>query len=116
MTDSVRNRAMIQRDEIIYTLDDIPAPVRQRPRSSWQRISDIPAFRKSLLLALLAGIWEAYARYLGNELVLPTFSGTMLALFSAIASGELPRAATRPEARAIPASSSTASAVASPRM
>ncbi|MCP5144190.1 MAG: ABC transporter permease [Gammaproteobacteria bacterium] len=92
MTDSDQNPATIQRKEIIYTLDDIPAPVRQRPRSSWQRISDIPAFRKSLLLALLAGIWEAYARYLGNELVLPTFSGTVLALFSAIASGELPRA------------------------
>src|SRR5688572_14120219 len=50
------------------------------------------AARKGLLLVALALIWEGYARALDNELLFPTFSATMAALFSSIASGELPRA------------------------
>ena len=50
------------------------------------------AARKGLLLVALALIWEVYARALGNELLFPTFSATMAALFSSTASGELPRA------------------------
>lgn len=48
--------------------------------------------RKTILLAVLAGIWEAYARWLNNPLLFPTFTDTIKALFSAIASGEIPRA------------------------
>jgi NitT/TauT family transport system permease protein len=44
------------------------------------------------LLILLASIWEAYARWLGNPLLLPTFSSTVVALAAAVRSGELPRA------------------------
>ena len=49
-------------------------------------------FRKLLLLAILAVIWEAYARWLENPLLLPTFSQTVHALATAIGSGQLPRA------------------------
>ncbi len=49
--------------------------------------------RKGLLLVVLAAIWEVYARALGNDLLFPTFSATVAALASSIASGELPRAA-----------------------
>jgi NitT/TauT family transport system permease protein len=45
------------------------------------------------VLVLLALAWEAYARSLDNPLLFPTFSGTVMALVSSIASGELPRAA-----------------------
>src|SRR5918993_2440544 len=48
--------------------------------------------RKIVLLAVLAGIWEVYARILDNPLLFPTFSETVEALFSSTASGELPRA------------------------
>ena len=48
--------------------------------------------RKALLLGVLAVIWEVYARVLDNELLFPTFSATIVALASSIASGELPRA------------------------
>jgi NitT/TauT family transport system permease protein len=49
--------------------------------------------RKSILLIVLAAAWEVYARSLGNELLFPTFSATVMALVSSVTSGELPRAA-----------------------
>jgi NitT/TauT family transport system permease protein len=49
--------------------------------------------RKGLLLVVLAAIWEAYARSLNNPLLFPTFSATLTALWAAVVSGELPRAA-----------------------
>ncbi|MGP0072375.1 MAG: ABC transporter permease [Bryobacteraceae bacterium] len=52
------------------------------------------ALRKALVLVFLAALWEAYARWLNNPLLFPTFVDTLRAFFSAIASGELPRAAT----------------------
>jgi len=53
---------------------------------------DSGAIRKVVLLAILAAAWEAYARWLANPLVFPTFSSTVAALVSSIASGQLPRA------------------------
>jgi len=48
--------------------------------------------RKVAVLAVLAIAWEAYARWLGNPLLFPTFSGTVAALLSSVASGQLLRA------------------------
>jgi NitT/TauT family transport system permease protein len=48
--------------------------------------------RKVILLVVLAAIWEAYARWLDNSLLLPTFTETVRALGASIASGQLPRA------------------------
>jgi len=81
------------RPEITYTIGDEPIEVHVRPRTLLNRLADNSALRKTLLLFVLAIIWESYARFIDNELVLPTFSSTVLALISAIASGELPRAA-----------------------
>jgi len=57
-----------------------------------QRLWEHPAVRKSAVLFVLALLWEVYARWLANPLLLPTFSATIAALFSGVASGELPRA------------------------
>src|SRR4051812_6582720 len=51
------------------------------------------AARKAVLLAVLALIWEIYARWLNNSLLFPTFFETVKALVTAIVSGEIPRAA-----------------------
>ena len=51
------------------------------------------ALRKTLVLVVLALAWEGYARVLDNPLLFPTFSATVAALWSSLASGELPRAA-----------------------
>ncbi|MDQ3059983.1 MAG: ABC transporter permease [Pseudomonadota bacterium] len=45
--------------------------------------------RKSLILVVLALIWEAAARYQDNDLLLPTFLQTARALAEGLASGEL---------------------------
>ena len=52
------------------------------------------ALRKAIVLLILAAIWESYARWLNNPLLFPTFVDTVKAFFSAIVSGELPKAAT----------------------
>lgn len=46
--------------------------------------------RKPVILLILALVWEGYARWLDNALLLPRLSETLSALFSATASGELP--------------------------
>ncbi|MNJ94411.1 putative aliphatic sulfonates transport permease protein SsuC [compost metagenome] len=45
--------------------------------------------RKSVILVLLAIIWEVVARWQDNELLLPTFIATSQALVEGISSGEL---------------------------
>ncbi|WP_123299135.1 ABC transporter permease [Comamonas sp. BIGb0124] len=45
--------------------------------------------RKSVIIAALALLWEIFARWQDNDLLLPTFSATTLALVDGLASGEL---------------------------
>ena len=45
--------------------------------------------RKSLILVLLALLWEAVARYQNNDLLLPSFLQTASALYQGLLSGEL---------------------------
>ena len=71
-------------------VDAAASGVVEKPLSAWQRIGNVGAVRKLALLALLALIWEAYARWLNNPLLLPTFSSTVEAFVDAIASGVLP--------------------------
>ncbi|EJK82418.1 ABC transporter permease [Agrobacterium rhizogenes] len=47
-------------------------------------------FRKSLLIVILAIIWEVYARHLDNPLLFPTLSDTLSALYDRFADGVLP--------------------------
>jgi NitT/TauT family transport system permease protein len=67
--------------------------VVEKPLGAWERFYNNSAARKALLLAVLAAIWEGYARWLNNPLLFPTFSETLKALVASIASGEIPRAA-----------------------
>ena len=53
------------------------------------RLADTP-WRRVVILAALAAIWELYARWLDNPLLLPTLGATCGALWAAILSGELP--------------------------
>ncbi|KRE06903.1 ABC transporter permease [Bosea sp. Root381] len=67
-----------------FTADALtrPAPLLERlARQGW--------LRKSLILLLLAVIWEAAARWQDNDLLLPTFLATLAALLDGLASGEL---------------------------
>lgn len=61
-----------------------------KPLTLWERAYGNAALRKTFILLALAAIWQAYATYLNNALLVPTFTETMGAFFAAIFSGELP--------------------------
>jgi NitT/TauT family transport system permease protein len=64
--------------------------VVQKPLSALERIYNQVWLRKLLILVVLALIWEAYGRFLDNELLFPTFVATVRAFVKAILSGVLP--------------------------
>src|SRR5437764_12382926 len=84
--------------------DDAVAPLRpeivrdqtaqfavvQKPLSALERIYNQVWLRKILILVVLALTWEAYGRYLNNDLLFPTFSATMKAFVESILNGVLP--------------------------
>ncbi|MDR3346746.1 MAG: hypothetical protein LBS73_06190, partial [Campylobacteraceae bacterium] len=57
--------------------------------SFWERVFNIGAVRKALIIIALASLWQVYAIYLDNELMFPTFTATLRGFFSVIQSGEL---------------------------
>ncbi|WP_274626759.1 ABC transporter permease [Arvimicrobium flavum] len=63
--------------------------VVKRPLSAWELIFDNGAVRKGLILVALALIWEVYARQLNNDLLFPTFTATLQALYEGVVSGGL---------------------------
>jgi NitT/TauT family transport system permease protein len=66
--------------------------VVEKPLGIGTRLYNNAAFRKTVVLLFLGAIWEVYARRLNNPLLFPTFSETVRALFSSVASGALPQA------------------------
>src|SRR5688572_4078613 len=64
----------------------------ERPIPMWRQCYENGALRKTVLLVVLALIWEGYARALDNPLLFPTLTATVTALISSLRSGELPRA------------------------
>ena len=81
------------RGDQIFTPDRSSYGVVQRPLSTWEVLWDLGAFRKALLLALIALLWEIYARSLNNPLLFPTLSETFVALYQGLISGRIPLAA-----------------------
>ncbi|HWF10666.1 MAG TPA: ABC transporter permease subunit [Bryobacteraceae bacterium] len=81
------------RVEVVNTIAPAGLDVVEQPLSIWRKLYNNAAARKTILLFLLALIWEGYARWLNNPLLFPTFTDTVRALVASIASGEIPRAA-----------------------
>jgi len=67
--------------------------VVEKPLSAFERLYNRGFLRKSLILVALALLWEAYARWLDNSLLFPTFSSTVQALVLNVADGTLPERA-----------------------
>ena len=82
------------RPEILHTpgSDDAGFAVTAAPLGLWEQLYANGAVRKSVLLVLLAVVWEIYARALNNPLLFPTFSSTVGALVAGISTGAIPRA------------------------
>ena len=63
--------------------------VVEKPLSLWERVTNTGYVRKLALLALIALIWELYARWLDNPLLFPTFSATCSAFVEGLFGGTL---------------------------
>ena len=84
--------ALVDRPEIVHApVASSAFGIVEKPLSAWERIANVDAVRKAAILVVLALVWELYARWLNNPLLLPTFGATLAAFRDAIASGELPR-------------------------
>ncbi len=79
----------LRREEFIRETLGEAGGIVQKPLGTWERIYGQSWVRKLFLLVVLAFIWEAYSRYLSNELLFPTFGATLKAMWAATASGEL---------------------------
>ncbi len=74
------------------TMADVAAPKLVRAPALRRALAGTP-WRRFVILAGFALVWELYARWLDNALLLPTLGATLSALWSAILSGELPNRA-----------------------
>jgi len=61
----------------------------ERPLSAWERLSNIAALRRVVIVAFLAAVWELYARWLDNALIFPTFIETLQAFWLGFTAGPL---------------------------
>jgi NitT/TauT family transport system permease protein len=77
------------RPEFIREQTSPVSGVVQKPLTVWERLSNEGWLRKSILLIIIAGIWQIYALNLNNPLVFPTFSATITAFIDAIVNGGL---------------------------
>ena len=55
-----------------------------RPLSLWERLSNVTALRRLLVLAAVAALWQAAAVWQNNPLMFPTFTDTIVALWDGI--------------------------------
>ena len=65
--------------------------VVQKPLTLWQRLVHQAWLRKVFILVVIAAGWQLYARELNNPLLVPTFTATIDAFWTAMVNGDLPQ-------------------------
>ncbi len=80
------------REDREYVLAEMPAELGRLglPLPLWRRALQMAALRRLLVVLALAALWELYARFVDNSLLLPAFSEAAAALWAAIVTGVLP--------------------------
>src|SRR6202012_5349831 len=53
----------------------------ERPLSRWELITNVPWVRRSAIIVMLGALWQAYAVWIDNPLVLPRLTDTLAALW-----------------------------------
>lgn len=86
MTPAAHRRPEIVREQISAQ----GRTVVEKPLSTLELLYNQGWLRKLLILSVLALIWEAYGRYLDNDLLFPTFTATVSAFARGVADGTLP--------------------------
>ena len=75
--DMSEQTTILDRPEYIReTLDAAKIGDIRQPLTLWEKVSNIGALRKGMILLLLACIWQAYAVWVNNPLIFPTFTAT----------------------------------------
>jgi len=87
---TLRADGAVVRPEIEYILPPLPSLEAELPLSWHERLRQHAAFRKTLILLVLALVWEAAARYTDNDLLLPGAWQTTQAFAQGLVDGELP--------------------------
>jgi len=64
--------------------------VVRKPLTAWERIWGQSMVRKAVILLVLAALWQAYASYLDNALLVPTFASTIQSFVNHTLTGDLP--------------------------
>ncbi|USX20323.1 ABC transporter permease [Oxalobacteraceae bacterium OTU3REALA1] len=77
------------RQEYVYATNTAAPRAVDIPLPLTRRVWELPWLRKSVILMLLAVLWEGVARWQDNDLLLPGFVQTAQAFVSGVASGEL---------------------------
>ena len=77
------------RPETEFAIAPVAAAPAGRARSTLDRLREQTWVRKGLILVVLAVLWEAAARWQGNDLLLPTFGQTARAFVDGLIGGEL---------------------------
>lgn len=79
-----------ERPEFVRDVDkvagDLDVVVNLTP---WERLYRLDAVRQATLLLILAAAWQAYAVFVANPLILPTFTDTIDALWTGLVDGPL---------------------------
>jgi NitT/TauT family transport system permease protein len=60
-----------------------------RPLSAWERLMNVDAVRRALIVLALMLVWQLYAVLADNPLMFPTLSDTLRALWDSLISGPL---------------------------
>jgi NitT/TauT family transport system permease protein len=84
---------MPDRPETFPEISQNAFEVIERPVGAREKFYGNTGLRKTVLLVVLATLWEVYARWLNDPLLFPAFWETVRALMDSIASGVLPQAA-----------------------
>ena len=85
-----RIHTLIERPEYIRPVERALGDVPVERELGWaERLLHVDAVRQVTLLVVLAAIWQIYAAYLDNPLVIPTFRDTVAALWEAVVHGPL---------------------------
>ncbi|MDR3115660.1 MAG: ABC transporter permease subunit [Treponema sp.] len=72
-----------------YQKTENPPPDIKINLSVYEKLYNIGALRKSVLVILMVLLWQIYAVHLGNPLMVPSFSDTLTGLVRVITRGDL---------------------------
>jgi NitT/TauT family transport system permease protein len=90
MADPARRPAPHPRPDVVHPeVEPGAAGVAERELGLLARLRDNEAARRAFVVLVLAAAWEAYGRWLANDLIFPTLGQTLSAFWDATARGPL---------------------------